>query len=113
MRKVVLRRDRPSASGRHGLLSRVLERRRLDEDPDEPQSPQAPQPPPADTSGTDDRIAELTRRVDNLEALVEGLQDAVHRDSLRRGQQIKELEDRTDPAEMSRSLARHSRKHGL
>ena len=102
-----MRRDRPSGSGRHGLLSRVLERRRLDEEP------QSGQPSRPDTSAADDRIAELTRRIDNLEALVEGLQDAVHRDSQRRGQQIRELEARTDPAEMSRSLAKHSRQHGL
>ena len=105
-----MRRDRPSGSGRHGLLSRVLERRRLDEDPGEPQSGQPTRP---DMSAADDRIAELSRRIDNLEALVEGLQDAVHRDSQRRGQQIRELEARTDPAEMSRSLAKHSRQHGL
>lgn len=100
-------RDRPTSGGRHGLLNRVLERRRLDVDEDEPQ------PQRQDVPATDDRIASLERRVNHLEKLVEGLQDAIHRDSLRRGHQIQELEDRTDPAEMSRAIAKHSRKHGL
>jgi hypothetical protein len=102
-----LSRDRPSAAGRHGLFSRVLERRRLDVDEDEPQ------PQRQDVPATDDRIASLERRVNHLEKLVEGLQDAIHRDSLRHGHQIQELEDRTDPAEMSRAIAKYSRKHGL
>jgi hypothetical protein len=102
-----LSRDRPTGGGRHGLLSRVLERRRLDVDPDEPQ----PQRPDAVT--TDDQIAALAKRVNHLEKLVEGLQDAIHRDSLRRGHQIQELEDRTEPGEMSRAIAKHTRKHGL
>jgi hypothetical protein len=107
LRRGVLSRDRPTGGGRHGLLSRVLERRRLDVDADESQ------PQPQGAPATDARIAELAERVNRLEALVEGLQDSVHRDSLRRGHQIQELEDRTDPAEMSRSIAGHSRKHGL
>jgi hypothetical protein len=102
-----LSRDRPSGAGRHGLFSRVLERRRLDVDEDEPQ------PQRQDVPATDDRIASLERRVNHLEKLVEGLQDAIHRDSLRHGHQIQELEDRTDPAEMSRAIAKYSRKHGL
>jgi hypothetical protein len=101
-----LSRDRPSGAGRHGLFSRVLERRRLDVDEDEP-------PQRQDVQATDDRIASLERRVNHLEKLVEGLQDAIHRDSLRHGHQIQELEDRTDPAEMSRAIAKYSRKHGL
>ena len=101
-------RDRPTGGGRHGLLSRVLERRRLDVDANEPQ------PQPQDTSTTDDdQIAALERRVNDLEKLVEGLQDAIHRDSLRRGHQMQELEDKTDPAEMSRAIAKYSRNHGL
>jgi hypothetical protein len=74
-----LSRDRPTGGGRHGLLSRVLERRRLDTDADEPQ------PQRQDTATTDeDQIAALEQRVNHLEKLVEGLQDAIHRDSLRR-----------------------------
>jgi hypothetical protein len=103
-----LSRDQPTGGGRHGLFSRVLERRRLDTDADEPQ------PQRQDTATTDDdQIAALKRRVNHLEKLVEGLQDAIHRDSLRRSHQIQELEDRTDPAEMSRAIAKYSRKHGL
>jgi hypothetical protein len=68
-----LSRDRPTASGRHGLLSRVLERRRLDTDADEPQAQRQ------DTATTDDdQIAALEQRVNHLEKLVGGLQDAIH-----------------------------------
>jgi hypothetical protein len=102
-----LGRDRPTRGGRHGLLSRVLERRRLDVDANEPQSQ------PQSVSATGDRIAELAERVHHLEALVEQLRDTVHRDSLRRDEEIRELKDRTDPAEMSGSIAGHSREHGL
>jgi hypothetical protein len=55
----------------------------------------------------------LEGRVDQLEALLEGLQDAVHRVSVREEARIGALEKRTEPSEMSRALNRDAREHGL
>ena len=121
---------------RRGLLARVIERRRLDRAPSpdesdaatadeknlpspEAESARAPEPapgsepgPPA-AGGQDERIAAIESRLDHLEFLIEGLQDAVHRDSTRHEREIRDLEQRTDPSEMSRSLAEHERQRGL
>jgi vacuolar-type H+-ATPase subunit I/STV1 len=59
------------------------------------------------------QLAALERRVDDLEALVEGLQDAIHRESVRQEREIKHLEHKTEPAEMARALGRHARERGL
>jgi hypothetical protein len=61
----------------------------------------------------DARIGALERRVDQLEAQLEGLQDAVHRDSVRRDEQQARLERKTEPAELARSLSRDARSRGL
>ena len=59
------------------------------------------------------RIAVLEGRVDQLETLLEGLQDAVHRESVREGGRIDALEKRTEPSEISRALSRDARERGL
>jgi hypothetical protein len=59
------------------------------------------------------RLVLLERRVSHLEELVEGLQDAVHRDSIRRDEETARLERRTVPSEMARALSAHARKRGL
>ena len=61
----------------------------------------------------DSRIVELERRVNQLEAQLEGLQDAVHRDAVRRDEREARLERRTDPQQMARSLSRDARSRGL
>jgi hypothetical protein len=55
----------------------------------------------------------LERRISHLEGLVEGLQDAVHRDSVRRDEEAARLERRTAPDEMARALSEDARKRGL
>ena len=70
----------------------------------------APQAPDA---GHERRIEALEERIDQLEALLEGLQDAVHRESLREGGRIGALEKRTEPSEISRALNRDARERGL
>ena len=42
-----------------------------------------------------------------------GLQDAVHRESVREGGRIEALEKRSEPAEISRALSRDARERGL
>jgi cell division protein FtsB len=64
-------------------------------------------------SAKDSRIEELERRVNQLEAQLEGLQDAVHRDAVRRDEREAQLERRTEPQEMARSLSRDARSRGL
>ena len=49
----------------------------------------------------------------HLESMIEGLQDAVHRETQRTHQQLDELHHRTDPAEISRALSRDARERGL
>ena len=56
---------------------------------------------------------ELYERLERLETLVEGLQDAVHRVSMRHDELIEELQKRTDPAEMARALSEDARRRGL
>jgi hypothetical protein len=64
-------------------------------------------------AGHERRIQVLEHRVDELEALIEGLQDAVHRESVRDHERIAALEKRTEPAEISRALSRDARERGL
>jgi hypothetical protein len=62
---------------------------------------------------TDGGIEALERRIRDLEALVEGLQDAIHRESMRRDQQTAHLESKTEPDEMARALSEDARRRGL
>jgi hypothetical protein len=55
----------------------------------------------------------LEGRVADLEDLVEGLQDAVHRDSMRRDEQAARLERKTEPREVARALSDDARERGL
>lgn len=59
------------------------------------------------------RVEVLERRVSQLEELLEALQDAVHRESVRRNDEAARLQRRTAPGEMARALAEDARKRGL
>jgi hypothetical protein len=69
----------------------------------------AGRPKPAETQS----LETIERRLQHLEAMIEGLQDAMHRESVRMGKKIDELERRADPAEIRRALGRDAREHGL
>lgn len=58
-------------------------------------------------------VTELGRRVDRLEAQLEALQDAVHRDAVRRDERQARLERRTEPDEIARALSSDARRRGL
>jgi uncharacterized coiled-coil protein SlyX len=60
-----------------------------------------------------ERIEGLEKRVSHLETMVEGLQDAVHREITRTNHQIDELRKRTEPGELSRALSEDARHRGL
>ena len=68
-------------------------------------------PPPEDLSRH--RMDALEGRVADLEDLVEGLQDAVHRDSVRRDERIARLERKLEPRELARALSDDARERGL
>jgi hypothetical protein len=59
------------------------------------------------------RLEILEKRLEQLEAMVEGLQDAVHRESVRREGEIEHLQRRTEPAEIRRALGKDAREHGI
>lgn len=60
-----------------------------------------------------DPIKALEQRVAHLEAMIEGLQDAVHRETRRTHEELDDLRKRTEPAEISRALSRDARERGL
>jgi hypothetical protein len=57
--------------------------------------------------------ARLEERVRQLEAVVEGLQDAVHRESRRFDALIEALQRKTEPSEIAKALGEDARRRGL
>ena len=64
-------------------------------------------------AGHAEQIKLLEERIARLEAIVEGLQDAVHREAVRHGKQIEGLEAKTKPSEIARALSRDARARGI
>jgi uncharacterized coiled-coil protein SlyX len=60
-----------------------------------------------------ERIEDLEKRVAHLETMIEGLQDAVHREITRTNDQIDHLRKQLEPAELSRALSEEARHRGL
>jgi hypothetical protein len=60
-----------------------------------------------------DDVERLRERLEHVEALVEGLQDAVHRDSVRHDERMAELERRTHPDALAKALSDDARRRGL
>jgi hypothetical protein len=58
-------------------------------------------------------LAALEQRVAHLEALVEGLQDAFHRESVRHDERVMELQRKIEPEAMAKSLSEDARRRGL
>jgi hypothetical protein len=90
---------------RLGILGRVVQLRRGRRASDAASQ--------ARDAGHERRIQALEGRVDQLEALLEGLQDAIHRESVREGGRIDALEKRSEPSEIARALSRDARERGL
>jgi hypothetical protein len=55
----------------------------------------------------------LRERVRRLETVVEGLQDALYRQSVREEERIEELRTRLEPSELARALSADARRRGL
>jgi hypothetical protein len=58
-------------------------------------------------------VQRLQQRVTHLEALVEGLQDAIHRDSTRHEERMSDLERKIEPESMAKALSDDARRRGL
>jgi uncharacterized coiled-coil protein SlyX len=99
------------------FVDRVIQRRRAEASAESPRGDAtsgAAAPPAVEPPGDhESRLAALERRIEHLEALVEGLQDAVYRQAARQEKDIDALQRKTGAAEMTRSLGRHARKKGL
>jgi hypothetical protein len=59
------------------------------------------------------RVETLEKRLEHLEAELEGLQDAVHRRAVAEDEQIDELRRRTAPDQLVRDLSEDARRRGL
>ncbi len=91
---------------REGLIARIRQIGRAATASGEPA-----EPPPADTA--QDRLRALEARIEHLEALVQGLQDSVHRASSRHDKRISDLETRIQPATLGKALSDDARARGL
>jgi hypothetical protein len=58
-------------------------------------------------------VRALEKRVAHLEELLEGLQDSVHRESLRLDRRIAELDAQLEPGALAVALSRNARERGL
>ena len=58
-------------------------------------------------------IDALEGRVADLEEMLQGLLDAVHREAVRRDEQVARLERRIEPRELARALSEDARERGL
>jgi hypothetical protein len=63
--------------------------------------------------GRDDDLQRIRERLAHLESLVEGLQDAVHRDAVRHEERMAELERKTEPEILAKALSDDARRRGL
>jgi hypothetical protein len=61
----------------------------------------------------DGRLERLEARVAHLESALEGLQDAVHRESVRHDGRIAELQRKMDPHSIAQALSADARRRGI
>ena len=91
---------------RERLIARIRQARRVSEPADE-----AAHPPPVEAE--QDQLRALEARLEHLEALLQGLQDSVDRESLRQAKRITELEARIRPGALGKALSDDARARGL
>jgi hypothetical protein len=92
---------------RERLIDRIRQLRRVARPTEYAGTPDADADPPAA------QLEALARRVDDLEQLVEGLQDSVHRESQRQGKLIADLQEQVQPGTMGAALDKDARERGL
>lgn len=86
------------------MRDRIIRLRRARREAEEGRQPAPPEYQP---------LGALEQRVAHLEGMVEGLQDAVHREMSRMNDEIEELHKRVEPGEMSRAISEDARERGL
>ncbi len=91
---------------REGLVARIRQMRRVPAQPDA----RAPRP---QADPAQDEPSMLEARVAHLEQLVQGLQDSVHRETMRLTKRVTELEASIQPATLSKALSEDARERGL
>jgi uncharacterized coiled-coil protein SlyX len=91
---------------REGLIARIRQVRATAAASDQRAEPSTP------ASG-DNRVHALETRVADLEELVQGLQDSVHRASARHSKLISELQSKVQPAVLGAALSKDARDRGL
>jgi hypothetical protein len=64
-------------------------------------------------AGSERTMEILDARVEHLEAELEGLQDAIHRQSILRDERLDELDRRIEPHQIARALSQDARKRGV
>jgi hypothetical protein len=101
-----------SFSGRQGLTARIRQMARTFP-PQSPSTGAEDSPSGADTGGQPAQVQALQARIAELEDMVQGLQDAVFRESHRHEKRIEELEARTEPAALAVALSKNARERGL
>jgi hypothetical protein len=90
---------------REGLIARIRQIRSVAKSQEEQSPSVSPRKP--------DEASALEVRVAHLEQLLQGLQDSVHRDSIRHTKRISELEARLEPSALSKALSEDARERGL
>ena len=95
-----------TAREREGLIARIRQVRGSSAAADERARPSVPDP-------WQRELHALEARITQLEQLVQGLQDSVHRESTRLSQRVGELEARVQPAALARAISRDARERGL
>jgi hypothetical protein len=60
-----------------------------------------------------DRLDALEGRVAHLEQLLEGFQDSVHREAIRQGKRLSDIEAQIQPATLGAALNKDVRERGL
>jgi hypothetical protein len=63
--------------------------------------------------GWEHRVEACEARIEHVETMLEGLQDALYRHEILDGQNIAELRRRTDPEQMARDLSQDARRRKL
>jgi hypothetical protein len=91
---------------REGFIARIRQVRGAGAPADKPDRPRTGTPEP-------DQLPALEARITQLEHLVQGLQDSVHRESSRQEKRIAELESQIQPGALGKALSEDARARGL
>ena len=67
----------------------------------------------APNAGWEHRVETLEARLEHLETVLEGLQDALYRQAVLEDEHVEELRRRTAPEQLARDLSQHARRRGL